>query len=101
MKRSNRFQQSTNSCENNAMLQLRIEGEPLEAGQILKSITTDYYQKHSKERCSCDTLYAFFSDRENRPKNSKTITLKARINNNKFVVAICNQRYERICLLPL
>jgi hypothetical protein len=78
MKRSNRFQQSTNSCENNAMLQLRIEGEPLEAGQILKSITTDYYQKHSKERCSCDTLYAFFSDRENRPKNSKTIDFESK-----------------------
>jgi hypothetical protein len=71
MKRNNRLQQSTNSCENNAMLQLSIEGEPLEAGQILKSITTDYYQKHSKEKCSCETLYAFFSDRENHQKTPK------------------------------
>jgi hypothetical protein len=60
------------------MLELSIEGEPLQTRQILKSITTDYYQKQSKERCSCETLYAFFSERENYPKNSKTIDFESK-----------------------
>lgn len=42
--------QSRNSCDNNAMLQLSIEGKSLKAGQILKYIITDYYQKQSKEK---------------------------------------------------
>lgn len=48
---SNEYQINRNTIENDAIQQLGIEGKSLKAGQILKYVITDYYnrrKKHSK-----------------------------------------------------
>jgi DNA polymerase-2 len=40
--------QSRNTVEKNAIMQLRIEGKSLKAGQILKYIITNYYKKQKR-----------------------------------------------------
>ena len=48
-KDSNKYQINRNTIENNAIQQLDIEGKSLKAGQILKYVITDYY---NRKKCS-------------------------------------------------
>jgi DNA polymerase I len=47
-KNSNEYQINRNTIENDAMQQLDIEGKSLKAGQILKYVITDYYNRRKK-----------------------------------------------------
>ena len=48
-KNSNEYQINRNTIENDAIQQLHIEGKSLKAGQILKYVITDYY---NRKKCS-------------------------------------------------
>src|SRR4030095_13297878 len=47
-KNSNEYQINRNTIENDAIQQLDIEGKSLKAGQILKYVITDYYNRRKK-----------------------------------------------------
>ena len=47
-KNSNEYQLNRNTIENDSIQQLDIEGKSLKAGQILKYVITDYYNRRKK-----------------------------------------------------